>query len=492
TPFSNTPFTKQELQQLIQSKFKALGNQANFNEIDTSYITDMSGLFAGMTTFNADISSWNISRVTDMSNMFAGASSFNQDLGQWETGSVTNMAGMFQGATSFNNGKASGNTSLAASIDRQAVGGTKKVFGDWNTSKVQDMSGMFAGAASFNQDLSKWQFTEVEKTTAMFRGATAFNAALPTLKPDTAPRLRDTSSMFEGAGAFAKDLSSWDLPPTAKRENMFSGSPLGQTDAVAKRPKVGKKAITTLAAPAQPTAPEATTSSIKVTWVKRDGATSYTLYHAATPPPASLALWGKVTLGNVGTATVTGLKPYTEYSFKVVASGPNHWDSLPSAPRTRKTKELGTLAAPKLRASEVKGKSLLLSWAAVSKATAYLLYKSESTITDISGLTPITTTAANYRFTGLTQDTKYYFRVVATTAPGYIDSPPSSELAPITHSQPADKKALIAEIKKVFTGWLQNTNNDSNQECTGKNIEGATASLNHIDTGLITNMSALF
>ncbi|MEM9424929.1 MAG: BspA family leucine-rich repeat surface protein, partial [Spirochaetota bacterium] len=397
---------------------------------------------------------------------------------------VTTMAGMFQGATSFNNGKASGNTSLAASIDRQAVGGIKKAFGDWNTSKVQDMSGMFAGATSFNQDLSGWRFTEVEKTTAMFRGATAFNAPLPTLKPDTAPRLRDTSSMFEGAAKFEQSLSSWDLPPAAKRENMFSGSPLGQTDAVAKRPKVGKKAITALTAPAQPTAPEATTGSIKIVWAKATNATSYTLYHAATPVPASLALWGKVATATV-TATVTGLKPYTEYSFKVVASGPNHWDSLPSEARTRKTKELGTLTAPALTASEVKGRSLLLSWAAVSKATAYMLYKSESEITDINGLTPITTTAANYRFTGLTQDTKYYFQVVAAAA-GYIHV--TAKLTQKTRIQPADKTALLAEIQKVYKGWSTETS----QDCAEKKKQGAEASLNHIDTGLIDDMSALF
>ena len=63
---------------------------------------NMEGIFYGATSFNGDLSSWDVGRVTDMGWMFEGATSFNGDLSRWDVGQVTNMAYMFNGATSFN------------------------------------------------------------------------------------------------------------------------------------------------------------------------------------------------------------------------------------------------------------------------------------------------------------------------------------------------------------------------------------------------------
>ena len=72
----------------------------NTNNIVTTKITDMSNFFNGNTSFNQDISSWDVSNVTDMEAMFFDAS-FNQPIGDWDVSSVTNMEGMFVG-TPFN------------------------------------------------------------------------------------------------------------------------------------------------------------------------------------------------------------------------------------------------------------------------------------------------------------------------------------------------------------------------------------------------------
>jgi hypothetical protein len=48
----------------------------------------MSQMFESATTFNQNISNWNVSNVTNMTNMFNVASSFNQDLSSW---CVTNI-----------------------------------------------------------------------------------------------------------------------------------------------------------------------------------------------------------------------------------------------------------------------------------------------------------------------------------------------------------------------------------------------------------------
>ena len=55
----------------------------------------------GTTSFNQDISGWDVSNVTSMSGMFFLATSFNQDIGDWDVSNVTNMHRMFGGGGSF-------------------------------------------------------------------------------------------------------------------------------------------------------------------------------------------------------------------------------------------------------------------------------------------------------------------------------------------------------------------------------------------------------
>ena len=43
----------------------------------------MDNVFHGATSFNGDLSAWDVSEVTDMSDMFYRATSFNQNLGAW-------------------------------------------------------------------------------------------------------------------------------------------------------------------------------------------------------------------------------------------------------------------------------------------------------------------------------------------------------------------------------------------------------------------------
>ena len=59
-------------------------------------LTDFSGLFLDLTTFNEDISGWNVSNVQNMSSMFKGCSSFNQNLSSWNVSNVEDMTSMFE------------------------------------------------------------------------------------------------------------------------------------------------------------------------------------------------------------------------------------------------------------------------------------------------------------------------------------------------------------------------------------------------------------
>ena len=64
------PETKEELQDLLKQLIEERGNEGDFNDIDTSKITDMSGLFE-YSEFNGDISKWDVSNVKKFNNIFA-------------------------------------------------------------------------------------------------------------------------------------------------------------------------------------------------------------------------------------------------------------------------------------------------------------------------------------------------------------------------------------------------------------------------------------
>jgi surface protein len=61
----------------------------------------MKEMFNGATSFNQDLSKWDVSQVTYMTKMFHRAHSFNQDLSKWDVSHVKGMVSMFEGAASF-------------------------------------------------------------------------------------------------------------------------------------------------------------------------------------------------------------------------------------------------------------------------------------------------------------------------------------------------------------------------------------------------------
>lgn len=117
--------------------------------LDTSNVTDMSGMFDNVTSLTSlDLSTFDTSKVTDMSGMFSGMTSLTAlDLSNFDTSNVTNMSEMFWGMTSL--------TALDVS--------------NFNTSNVTDVYGMFGATWSLTPpDTSRFDTSKMTNKDEMF------------------------------------------------------------------------------------------------------------------------------------------------------------------------------------------------------------------------------------------------------------------------------------------------------------------------------------
>ncbi|MFV0553609.1 MAG: BspA family leucine-rich repeat surface protein [Mangrovibacterium sp.] len=202
---------------------------------NTSKVETMEGMFGYASSFNQDVSDWDVSEVIAMNGMFNYAQAFNNggvelDWGE-RTAKVDNMASMFYEARAFNQDVSSWNVSsvkymndmfrLASAFNN---GGVELDWGE-NTAKVENMTQMFRNAASFNQDVSSWNVSAVTSMSQMFRSATAFNNGNVALDwVNSTSSVTHMGGMFDGASSFNQDVSSWDVSAVQYMNGMFASA----------------------------------------------------------------------------------------------------------------------------------------------------------------------------------------------------------------------------------------------------------------------------
>ena len=156
------------------------------SNLDTSNVTDMSGMFQGCNDLEAiDVSNFNTSKVKDMGGMFAGCNDLTSlDVSSFDTSKVTNMGSMFSACQKL------------TSID----------ISNFDTSNVTDMYGMFEYCSGLTSlDLSNFDTKNVTDITDMFYHCSEINS-LDLSSFDTRS-IESASSMF----AFCYKLRKIDL-----------------------------------------------------------------------------------------------------------------------------------------------------------------------------------------------------------------------------------------------------------------------------------------
>ncbi|MBN1927285.1 MAG: BspA family leucine-rich repeat surface protein [Prolixibacteraceae bacterium] len=190
---------------------------------DVSAVTNMYGLFNYTSAFNQDIGSWDVSEVIFMNQMFSQASSFNQDIGSWDVSKVTTMNSMFTDASTFNQDIGSWDVSSVSDMFIMFSGATafNQDIGTWDVSKVTNMVGMFSFASNFNQDIGSWDVNSVTDMSDMFLDASVFNQDIGSWNVS---KVTNMTTMFANAIAFNQDIGNWDVSSVAQMGYMFYGA----------------------------------------------------------------------------------------------------------------------------------------------------------------------------------------------------------------------------------------------------------------------------
>lgn len=132
------------------SEFEALNEIVGYENLDTSKVTNMRGLFYRCISLQQlDLSNWDTSMVNNVQAMFSYCHIEQLDLSNWGTSNFTNIYSMF---AFCNNLK-------------------KLDISTWDVSKVTDAKSLFHECYNLKSlDLSSWEVPKVEKFGGIFYG----------------------------------------------------------------------------------------------------------------------------------------------------------------------------------------------------------------------------------------------------------------------------------------------------------------------------------
>ena len=183
----------------------------NFNQDlsgwNVSNVTTMNGMFQNASAFNQNINTWDVGNVTDFYWLFGGATLFDQPLDNWNVSKGTQFRLMFYDS-SYNQDITGWNVSNAMHMDGmfKSNGVFNQDISNWDVGNALDMDTMFYEATAFNQDIGRWNVKNATRMYYMFQNATSFNQDLSLWPINPTNNLKN---MFDGATSFDQVLNGF-------------------------------------------------------------------------------------------------------------------------------------------------------------------------------------------------------------------------------------------------------------------------------------------
>ncbi len=179
----NQPLDEWDVSQV--TTFETMFRESAFNQDisnwDVSSARTLKNMFRDC-PFNQPIGDWAVSKVTSFQSIFRGNTSFDQDLSGWgdKLGNVITMREMFR-ESSYNGDLSAWDVSQVVSMwdmfKNSQFNNSSIVI--WNLSNLDNMETMFGGEeCAFNQDISGWDVSSVVNMQNLFKENKVFNQNL--------------------------------------------------------------------------------------------------------------------------------------------------------------------------------------------------------------------------------------------------------------------------------------------------------------------------
>ena len=193
-----------------------------------SYSGSAYGMFSGDSNLEIiDLEGFDTSEITNMANMFAGIKADILDVSKFDTRNVRNMAGMFDGAINLTNldiSKFSTDKVTDISLIFAFLTNLEQLYVyKFNTNNFVSMAGMFEGVSNLtNLDISNFNTDKVTDMALMFAGMTKLEQ-LDVSNFNTNNTVR-MPGMFEGVSNLTNlDISNFNTDKVTDMARMFAG-----------------------------------------------------------------------------------------------------------------------------------------------------------------------------------------------------------------------------------------------------------------------------
>ena len=211
------------------ANFENLNTIVGLENLNTSAVTDMEGMFSGCSSLKElNVSNFNTSAVTDMSEMFRGCSSLEElNVSNFNTSAVTDMEGMFSGCSSLKELNVSNfNTSAVTNMKGMFGGcsGLKELnVSNFNTSKVTDMHQMFEGCSGLKElNVSNFNTSKVTDMRYMFYYCSGLKEL--NVSNFNNSKVISMENMFERCSSLKSlNLSNFNTSAVRSMREMFAG-----------------------------------------------------------------------------------------------------------------------------------------------------------------------------------------------------------------------------------------------------------------------------